>query len=303
MGFPATPSLVLQTFLSLYPDCWSEMSWRGKYIGWYRIAQQVLGKLVPDLTSQEVMQNVTSGDQLIIHTDQESLPRNKVKPLPQISLELRDTGIELGILYHEQLQLDLFKNLFKETHSKEMKRLLELLQSLSPFYETVLYSKNRNEEIRLIQKYLSSRLDKRLLERIIDECESLRKGGRRIENNESIYIPPRTPQLFLTRIKIPLNEQDYRGALLTIKPIYALLVEIKTQREIISEKLNKPRLKKNLYREFVETLNEVRRRDLISAKRRREINKQWREHEEEREELMELLKGMLDMDTGQENVS
>lgn len=279
------------------------MSWRGKYIGWYRIAQQVLGKLVPDLTSQEVMQNVTSGDQLIIHTDQESLPRNKAKPLPQISLELRDTGIELGILYHEQPQLDLFKNLFKETHSKEMKRLLELLQNLSPFYETVLYSKNRNEEIRLIQKYLSSRLDKRLLERIIDECESLRKGGRRIENNESIYIPPRTPQLFLTRIKIPLNEQDYRDALLTIKPIYALLVEIKTQREIISEKLNKPRLKKNLYREFVETLNEVRRRDLISAKRRREINKQWREREEEREELMELLKGMLDMDTGQENVS
>ncbi|MBD3171421.1 hypothetical protein GF326_03010 [Candidatus Bathyarchaeota archaeon] len=279
------------------------MSWRGKYIGWYRIAQQVLGKLVPDLTSQEVMQNVTSGDQLIMHTDQESLPRNKAKPLPQISLELSDTGIELGILYHEQLQLDLFKNLFKETHSKEMKRLLELLQSLSPFYETVLYSKNRNEEIRLKQKYLSSRLDKRLLERIIDECDSLRKGGRRIENNESIYIPPRTPQLFLIRIKIPLNEQDYRDALLTIKPIYALLVEIKTQREIISEKLNKPRLKKNLYREFVETLNEVRRRDLISAKRRRAINKQWREREEEREELMELLKGMLDMDTGQENVS
>ena len=81
-----------------------KMSWRGKYIGWFRIAQGLLREL-PELSDQEIMENVTTEDQLIVPTGQEDLPRNKAKPIPQLSLRLSDTGIELGILYREQEQL------------------------------------------------------------------------------------------------------------------------------------------------------------------------------------------------------
>ena len=82
-------------------------------------------------------------------------------------------------------------------------------------------------------------------------------------------------------------------ALDDIKPLFATVSGIKTQREIISDRLSKPRVKRNLYREFIEALNEARKQDLISAERRRKINQQWKDDEDGREELMEMLRELL----------
>jgi len=268
------------------------MSWRGKYIGWYRIAQELLRGL-PDLSDQEVMENVTTEDQLIVPTGQEDLPKNKAKPLPQLSVKLSDIGIELGILYHEQEQLELLKNIFKESHQRDKEKLLQTLQSLDPSYETILYSKGGDAKPTLLRKYVSARIDTQLLERVIEESENLRRGGRQIHQNQSVYVPPKTPEFYLTRITVPLTENEYREALMVIKPLFTSVTGIKTQREIISERLSRPRVKRNLYREFIAALNEARKKDLISAERRREINQKWRDNEDEREELMEYLRDLL----------
>jgi len=269
------------------------MSWRGKYIGWYRIAEEVLGKLVPSLSDQEVMENVSIDDQFTAPTGQEHLPRNKAKPLPQLSIKLSDTGIELGIIYQETEQLELLKNIFRETHSRDLEKLLSSLDELDPSYETVLYSQQSDKKPMLLRKYVTARVDAQLLERIIEEAESLRKGGRQIVNNQSVYVQPRSPMLYMTRINTPLDEFKYRDALSVIKPLFKVLTGIKTQREIISDRLSKPRQRRNMYREFIEALNKARNDDLISAERRREINKKWRDNEDEREELMDYLKELL----------
>jgi len=269
------------------------MSWRGKYIGWYRIAEEVLGKLVPSLSDQEVMENVSIDDQFTAPTGQEHLPRNKAKPLPQLSIKLSDTGIELGIIYQETEQLELLKNIFRETHSRDLEKLLSSLDELDPSYETVLYSQQSDKKPMLLRKYVTARVDAQLLERIIEEAESLRKGGHQIVNNQSVYVQPRSPMLYMTRINTPLDEFKYRDALSVIKPLFKVLTGIKTQREIISDRLSKPRQRRNMYREFIEALNKARNDDLISAERRREINKKWRDNEDEREELMDYLKELL----------
>ena len=275
------------------------MSWRGKYIGWYRIAEEVLGKLVPSLSDQEVMENVSIDDQFTAPTGQEHLPRNKAKPLPQLSIKLSDTGIELGIIYRETEQLELLKNIFRETHSRDLEKLLSSLDELDPSYETVLYSQQSDKKPMLLRKYVSARVDAQLLERIIEEAENLRKGGRQIVNNQSVYVQPRSPMLYMTRINTPLDEFKYRDALSVIKPLFKLLTGIKTQREIISDRLSKPRQRRNMYREFIEALNKARNNDLISAERRREINKKWRDNEDEREELMDYLKDLLGQGTSE----
>ena len=275
------------------------MSWRGKYIGWYRIAEEVLGKLVPSLSDQEVMENVSIDDQFTAPTGQEHLPRNKAKPLPQLSIKLSDTGIELGIIYQETEQLELLKNIFRETHSRDLEKLLSSLDELDPSYETVLYSQQSDKKPMLLRKYVTARVDAQLLERIIEEAESLRKGGRQIVNNQSVYVQPRSPMLYMTRINTPLDEFKYRDALSVIKPLFKVLTGIKTQREIISDRLSKPRQRRNMYREFIEALNKARNDDLISAERRREINKKWRDNEDEREELMDYLKDLLGQGTSE----
>jgi hypothetical protein len=269
------------------------MSWRGKYIGWYRVTEQVLGKQVPELTDNEVMENVTQEDQFIAPSGQEHLPKNKAKPFPRISIRLSDNSVELGLLYSEQEQLELLKNIFRETHRHEMEKLLKQLQALDPSYETILYSKSRDEKPMILRKYVSARMDEQLIQRIIEESEGLRKGGRQIQNNQSVYITPRTPELYLTRIIVPLNESEYRHALEAVKPLYATVSGIKTQREIISERLSKPKVKRNMYREFIDLLNEVHKLYLISGERRREINQRWRDNEDERDDLMEMLREIL----------
>ncbi len=275
------------------------MSWRGKYTGWYRIVEEELGKLVPNLSDQDVMENVTIEDSFTAPTGQEGLPRNKAKPLPQLTFKLSDTTIELGIIYTENEQLDLLKNIFRETHGVDMKTLLKSLESLDPSYETILYSRQRDEKPMILRKYVSARIDEQLLQRLIDEAESMRKGGRKIINNESVYVPPRSPLLYMTRINTELDEPMFRKVLRDIKPLFKVLTSIKTQREIISDRLSKPRIKRNMYREFIEVLNEARNLDLISSERRREINQRWRNQEDDREELMDYLKDLLGQDKSQ----
>jgi hypothetical protein len=189
--------------------------------------------------------------------------------------------------------LELLENIFKESHQRDKEKLLETLQSLDPSYETILYSKSRNEKPVLLRKYVTARIDTQLLERVIEESENLRRGGRQIQHNQSVYVPPKTPDFYLTRITVPLSEKEYREALRVIKPLFATVTGIKTQREIISERLSRPRVKQNLYREFIEALNDARGKDLISAERRREINEKWRDNEDEREDLMDYLRDML----------
>ena len=269
------------------------MSWRGKYTGWYKAAKQIMPKLLPDLSDTEIMENVTPEDQFISPTGQEHLPKNKAKPLPRLSIKLSDNNVELGILYNDPEQLELLKNIFRDTHRLEMDKLLKQLQKLDPSYETILYSKGRDEKPFLLRKYVSARLDQQLMERLIEESDGLRKGGRQIQSNQSVYVPPKTPELYLTRIITPLNEKEFRAALENIKPVFATISGIKTQREIISDRLSKPKVKRNMYREFIEALNEVKKRDLISGERWREINQKWRDNEDEREELLAMLNELL----------
>lgn len=280
------------------------MSWRGKYIGWYKLLYRILENLVPELSDREIMENVTPEDELIIPTGQENLPTNKSKSIPNLSIKLNESEIEVGILYHTQAQLDLLKNILKDTHASMLELLLNSFQKLDPNYETVLYSITRDEKPTLIRKYVTARVDKDLLDRTIEEAEYTSKGGRQIIYNKSVYIPPKSIKLYLTRVKTALDEKEFTNSLTVIKPIYEILTGIKTQREIISDRLSKPRKKRNMYREFIEALNEVRRRELISAERRREINNMWREDDESnRESIMEYLNELLSRDKVEETSS
>jgi hypothetical protein len=280
------------------------MSWRGKYIGWYKLLYRILEYLVPDLSDREIMENVTPEDEIIIPIGQENLPTNKSKPIPNLSIKLNESEIEIGILYYNQAQIDLLKNILKDTHASMLELLLNSFQKLDPNYETVLYSITRDEKPTLVRKYVTARVDKDLLDRTIEEAEYTSKGGRQIIYNKSVYIPPKSIKLYLTRVKTALDDKEFTNSLTVIKPIYEILTGIKTQREIISDRLSKPRKKRNMYREFIEALNEVRRRKLISAERRREINNMWREDDESnRESIMEYLNELLSQDKVEETSS
>jgi asparagine synthetase B (glutamine-hydrolysing) len=139
------------------------MSWRGKYVGWYRLMGSRFGKLLPELSEQEIMESVSPEDVLIAPTIEESKPRNQRKALPHMSLILKDKSIETRVTYLDRESIELLRNIFKDSHRVQRESLFKELYALDPSYETLLYSNTREEKKpRMIRKYISARLDQQL---------------------------------------------------------------------------------------------------------------------------------------------
>lgn len=270
------------------------MSWKGKYVGWFRILENDFSKLVPEMTDLDVMECVTPDDVLIIPTNEGKTPRNEQRALPNLSLKLTDDSIEVRITYVDRESVEILRNILNDSHKSQLDKLLEELGRLDPSYETILYSKTRdNPKPRLIRKYVTSRLDPQLIERIIEEGDRLRRGGRQFSQNNSEYVLPESPEFVFVRQITPPTSEAFVSALHKLKPIYKILTGVKTQREMISARLSRPSHKRNLYREFIEVLNEAKGKDLISAEERRKLNDKWRKDEEGRENLIDELKELV----------
>lgn len=268
------------------------MAWREKYVGWYSLVEEELGGLAPSLSEREVMENVSTEDVLTVPLRESEMAGGK--PLPSLRLWLRDQGLELAIVYGSKESVEHLKNIFRETHREEHAMLFTLLGGLHIGYETRLYTgSGEGSDLELKRRYLSSRMDGGLLRRLLDEADELRKGGRRIINNHSVYVKPESPEIHLASVSNPLSQDTFREALIEMKPLIELLSGIKTRREIIRERLARPRKMRNVYKEFVEALNQARAEGLISAERRRELDRRWRQSEEERDELLREVQALL----------
>jgi hypothetical protein len=271
------------------------MAWRGKYVGWYRLVEEELDGLVPSLSEREAMENVSAEDLLTVPL--RGTGKENDRPLPSLQLRLRDQKLALAIVYLSKKSVEHLENIFRETHLEEHEKLFSLLGGLPTVYETKLYSGSSDRpDTELVRRYLTSRLDDGLLRRLLDEADELRKGGRRIVNNQSVYVKPRSPEVHLASINTPLNQESFRQALREMRPLIELLSSIKTRREVIRERLARPRKTRNVYREFVEALNQARAQGLISAERRRELDRLWRDEEEERDDLLRQVRALLGSD-------
>ncbi|HUV54252.1 MAG TPA: hypothetical protein VMW03_03500 [Candidatus Krumholzibacteriaceae bacterium] len=269
-----------------------QMAWREKYVGWYRLVEEELGGLVPSPSEREIMENVSTEDVLIVPLGEPSVADGK--PLPSLRMRLRDQGLELAIVYESKKSVEHLENVYRETHREEYERLFTLLGGLHAGYETKLYSRSgEGSDPELTRRYLSSRLDGKVLRRLLEEADELRKGGRRIVNNQSVYVQPQATEVHLASVSNALNQEAFRETLREIKPLIELLSGIKTQREIIRERLGRPRKERNVYREFVDALNEAKTQGMISAERRRELDKRWRQYEDERDELLREVRALL----------
>ena len=268
------------------------MAWREKYVGWYRLVEEELGELVPSLSERDVMENVSTEDELIVPLGETEMDDDK--PLPSLHLRIRDQGLELAIVYGSKKSVEHLENVYRETHREEHDGLFTLLGGLHVDYETKLYSRSgEGSGMELTRRYLSSRMDGDLLRRLLDEADELRKGGRRIVNNQSVYVKPQSPEVHLASVSKPLNQDAFREALREMRPLIELLSDIKTRREVIRERLARPRKTRSVYKEFVEALNQARAEGLISAERRRELDRRWRQSEEERDKLLKEVRALL----------
>ncbi|MHA2075872.1 MAG: hypothetical protein ACW97X_14725 [Candidatus Hodarchaeales archaeon] len=270
------------------------MSWRNKYVGWYFLLKEIFDDLVPDLTNDEILHNVSRDDILVIPTIFEDAKPTDKKYVPNLFMILTNERIRLGLVFGNKKSVDNFQNIFHEANIEIYNRLFKILSELPNDYETKLFIQNNSKEKeKLLRKYITNKLDTLILDRLFDEAKYYRQTRREEKENKVIYKPPQKTKIYLIEQNIPLDQVRFVQSLQNIKPIYEVLFKIKNKREIIKSKLAKPKRKKKEYRNFIEIVNDVRSKGLISAEKRREYDKKWRTNEDEREFIILELKEKL----------
>ena len=267
------------------------MSWRGKYTGWVRMLEEEYGNMIPNLTDMEIMELVDTED--IIYLP----PPENPNPLPSLFLALSPTKLTHGIEYRDKPALEHFKNILRPTHTGQLNSLLSALNALDLDYKTMLQTVESRGKPETMPGYLTARLDRTLLQRILNEAEKLRRGGRTVVAGQTKYQKPRKIAMRLVVTETFLDQGMLREKARTLAPIYRMLTDVKTPRELLLEKKGKPRVALNEYGEFVNLLNRLRKDDLISPEERRSYDKRWRTDTEEREEILAELRGKGDPQT------
>jgi len=263
------------------------LAWRSKYVDWYRETERSLEGLVPHLEDREVVDAVEASDEAFIGVGAVE------RPNPVLHLRVRDEGVTLAVRYDSRKALDHLSRIMDEAHDEQRRSLFEHAKGLDARYQTRLYASSADGGPELVRGYLTSRLDEQLLSRMLEEADSMRRGRTAVEQGKTFYRQPRSPVLNFSEVSTLLDPASYREAASRLRPVLGVLLDIRTQREVIRERLGRPRVKANQYRDYVEALNGARREGLISAERRRELDRLWRDDPEERDRLMAELKALL----------
>jgi hypothetical protein len=263
---------------------------RPDFLSIYASIRGVFGSLVETLDERSVLEYVSSEGLLTVPLDCGDVE----KPLPIIEVKPMNGLIRVGMVYDGADEIRHLKNLLHSSQVDGQKAFNDTMKLLPVAVETRLYKRAFKEgSYVFVRKYVASRVDSQLLGLLIDEAEAIRSGGRRSVDGRSVYEAPATPLLYLVYVEVKKGDIELRATLSQMKALVALVVDIKTQKEMIHSRISKPVVQANQYRAISQLLNKARGQDLISAVERRDLEKKWREVPEERNAIEEDLKRRL----------
>lgn len=224
------------------------MAWKEKYVPWYRIVEDIMEDLVPSLEDNEIIKFVSDTDWLIIPTIFErSKDESKNRPAPNLFVSLSGESIHVGISYDNLPSLNLFKNILHMIHDSERSDLVNHLTNLPDEYDTILFRKIKENhplqtpEYEHEYEFTTNTIDSIKLEEMIEKSDEILKEGRRLSRIESKGWPIYTPAITLLSILINKNKADFIKVLKDIKPIYGIVVSVKTLSELDIEAERKER--------------------------------------------------------------
>jgi hypothetical protein len=115
---------------------------RSNYVPWYRLAQDVLGDLLPNLSDAEIVSRVSRLNYLIFPLEGETTKDEAAnRPDPHIDIKLGERTIRIGLRCNSIASVEKMRNILDSFHSKEKQELLNELEKLDDDFQTAIYSK------------------------------------------------------------------------------------------------------------------------------------------------------------------
>jgi len=224
------------------------------YLPWYRLAEEALGNLIPQLSVDEINKLTPERSDwfpipLASEVDIEDV---KNRPDPHIDFKLSDDNgtIRIGMRCNTVVSVEKMKNILDSHQSKEKLELVSEMKKLDDDFRTQVLTKIKETNFAHVDNYTvefemaSNQIDESNIVQIFDRIEAIRARGKRRMEEEKLRLNPETPVIDITFATIKQDPVAFKEKLLQMKRIYEICLSVKTSPELRRERRSMNRSKK-----------------------------------------------------------
>jgi len=257
------------------------------FVKWYRISESVLGNLVPHLSDQGIVSFVSDNKWLVVPTEYETDRRDSINRRdPDMFINLSEKGkIGVGIVYNTLASIERLRNLLHIFHSLDKDELLKRLNELDDEFMTTVERKTKDHYFfqtpgyEEVLEFRSNEIDSSSISEIFERADQILYEGRREMERRGIRWNPVLPHINLAITWTERDEDAFRAKLEQLRPIYEIVLRIKTDEEIKDEEARLEK-EKEIERKmkFAMFVEELRRRKVPGEEWRRLVSEWYKEN-------------------------
>lgn len=257
-----------------------------EYVCFYNLTMKTLGnKLIPDLNRDKILAFLSKKNWLIIPTLFESDKKQAInRPDPNIffRIDVLKETMEVGLVYNTIESINRFRNIISPFQETERIELISKLKALDNRFKVTVnkkiyrYFPLQSPEYEKAKEWQSNSISEEVLKDIFQCSRDIRQEGLIIKEKKGLKWTSIRPSIDLASVEIRLDKSEFIKVLNELKPIYELVLKIKTDKEIngikVVRKKNEEEQKQAKFREFVEDL----KRKCITGEEYRKRVAEWR---------------------------
>ncbi|MGD0406608.1 MAG: hypothetical protein ABSB10_08180 [Candidatus Bathyarchaeia archaeon] len=227
------------------------------YTHWYRLAEEVFGNLIPQLSDEKIAQlTPKKGYWFPIPLFSETEIKDVAnRPDPHIDFKIGENEtIRIGMRCNTIASVEKMRNILNEMQTVEKQEFLVEMGKLDDGFQTQVLVKIKEINFSHIDGYeckfiaQSNKIDDQVIHQVFHEVDTIREEGTRRLKEEQLRLNPETPVLDITFVTIKQDSNLFKQKLSQMKRMYQICIGIKTATELRAEK---KKLEKNLNDQWI----------------------------------------------------
>ncbi|MHB8568494.1 MAG: TFIIB-type zinc ribbon-containing protein [Nitrososphaerales archaeon] len=215
------------------------------YVRWYRLAEEVFGKIIPHLTEEQIHELTPKRSDWFPIPLASEIDTIDVanRPGPHIDFKsLDDDMIRIGMRFNTVGSVDKMMNILDSLHNEDRTVLISEMKKLDDDYQTQVLAKIKETNYAQVDSYRtemivqSNRIDQKIIDQIFQKVKSVREEGRQRMNDEGLSLNPVTPVLDMAFVIVNQDPEIFKEKLGKMKRMYEISLSIKTTPELNKER-------------------------------------------------------------------
>jgi hypothetical protein len=258
------------------------MSLIAEYSRLYKIAMTIFGTSIPQFADINIGGFISNENWLIIpKSDERNLKEAASRDDPNLYFSFDSSGeINIGIFCNTLESVRRLRNLLHSFHTVEKQKMVENLLKLSPEFQTEVMRKvkenyhGQKPVYEPVLTFKTNTISEEKLGQTFQKIDEIMQDSDNLMKIDHKTWRVLAPVVELARITVKDNGADFRKALSELKPIYEIVLRLKTDDEINRElKIRDQKQVKQRQQEFSIFVEKLKNEGITGEKYREAIRK------------------------------